>query len=209
MAGKKTGKEHQCPICGTWRYWSKADIKYGRGKTCGSPECRSKRASGEGNPFWGKTHSEETRQKIKEGRAKNPPKGTGPKKGVFKHSEEAKKRIGIASKKLWKEHREMMLKSLPSGWDSVLYKPPEERRYRKNFSRRQRREWKDAQCAYCGTSDHLELDHIIPIFDGGSNMRENCQTLCRGCNLFKSKHVDIPRCRAFQAAKGAKESNPL
>jgi hypothetical protein len=203
MPNIKKGRELQCPICGTWRYWSKSSIEtYGRGKTCGKIECRSKSYSGKGNPFWGKKHSDETRAKIKKNRAKNLPKRTGPLPGTFKHTDEARKKISEASKRLWKEHRQKMLDSLPRGWNNAMSKPAGERRHRKHFTPLQRREWTSDKCAYCGSGEHLELDHIIPIFDEGGSDRENAQTLCRGCNLWKTKFVDLPRYHANLGRQG-------
>lgn len=65
------------------------------------------------------------------------------------------------------------------------------------------------QCAYCGKAEHnvdsqgnqvkLQLDHIVPIANGGLTRVDNLQWLCRDCNLSKSdlnlrkKHVAIQR----------------
>lgn len=43
-------------------------------------------------------------------------------------------------------------------------------------------------CQHCrgvGSWLSLEVDHIVPIALGGSDMFENLQTLCRGCNRRK------------------------
>jgi 5-methylcytosine-specific restriction endonuclease McrA len=53
------------------------------------------------------------------------------------------------------------------------------------FTGWQKREWKDSSCKKCGTTDKLELDHIMPRFAGGKASRENAQTLCRTCNRKK------------------------
>lgn len=42
--------------------------------------------------------------------------------------------------------------------------------------------WK---CVYCQSKKLLEVDHIIPIAKGGTDDRENLQTLCRPCNRRK------------------------
>lgn len=158
--------------------------------------------SGEGNPFWGKRHTEETKQKVSESR-----KGQclGNRNAVgFKHTEEAKRKISEASKRLWKNQRNKMIDSLPRGESHRFHKPPELRRHRKHFTPRQRREWTDTKCAFCGSTEHLELDHIIPIFDGGANHRVNAQTLCRGCNLWKTEYIDLPRYYASLALQGSR-----
>lgn len=42
-------------------------------------------------------------------------------------------------------------------------------------------------CVYCGQSGlPMELDHRIPISQGGTNWPENVQAICRYCN--KAKH---------------------
>lgn len=203
MPNIRTGRMVNCPICGAEYYRSKSDIEtYDRRKTCGKSECKTANMSGKNNPFWGRKHSDKSRAKIRAGRANNPPKGTGPRKGVFKHTEEAKKKIAEASKRLWLEKREPMLASLPRGADHIFSKNPELLRHRKKFTPVQRREWTGTTCAYCDTTENLELDHIIPVFDGGKNQRENSQTLCRGCNIWKIYFVDLPRYKANQAARG-------
>ena len=48
----------------------------------------------------------------------------------------------------------------------------------------------DFRCRLCGRSARdgveLEVDHIVPIFKGGSSIESNLQTLCRDCNRGKS-----------------------
>lgn len=41
------------------------------------------------------------------------------------------------------------------------------------------------QCILCGSSDKLEIDHIIPISKGGKNELSNMQVLCSKCNNLK------------------------
>jgi 5-methylcytosine-specific restriction endonuclease McrA len=56
----------------------------------------------------------------------------------------------------------------------------------------QRRDWKDTKCAQCGATRRLQLDHIIPTWLGGQNVRENAQTLCKACNILKFHRQDKP-----------------
>ena len=48
-------------------------------------------------------------------------------------------------------------------------------------------------CCHCGNSIWkepnllLEVDHIVPVADGGYTVEDNLQTLCWVCNRHKSK----------------------
>ena len=43
------------------------------------------------------------------------------------------------------------------------------------------------QCVYCGSRDHLQVDHVSPPWIlGGLTVLWNCATLCRSCNATKS-----------------------
>lgn len=41
------------------------------------------------------------------------------------------------------------------------------------------------QCAYCGATDDLVIDHVIPFAKGGSTHRSNLVTACVPCNQTK------------------------
>lgn len=45
-------------------------------------------------------------------------------------------------------------------------------------------------CTKCGCSKDLEIDHIMPVTRGGTNVLENLQLLCSACNRSKSNHVE-------------------
>lgn len=47
-----------------------------------------------------------------------------------------------------------------------------------------------SKCAICGSDEHIEIDHIIPISLGGKSALENLQCLCMTCN--RSKHNKPP-----------------
>lgn len=42
-------------------------------------------------------------------------------------------------------------------------------------------------CERCGISAPLQVDHIVPLRDGGSNRRENLQALCKMCHDSKTR----------------------
>lgn len=44
------------------------------------------------------------------------------------------------------------------------------------------------QCVQCGARGQLEVDHIIPVRDGGSEYDPaNLQTLCKQCHAVKTR----------------------
>jgi hypothetical protein len=46
------------------------------------------------------------------------------------------------------------------------------------------------KCKKCGETDHLSIDHIIPIAKGGDSSDSNLQVLCYPCNHKKGAKVD-------------------
>jgi len=49
---------------------------------------------------------------------------------------------------------------------------------------------KDEICTACGATDHISVDHIIPINHGGTHDITNLQFLCVPCNASKADSVD-------------------
>ena len=45
------------------------------------------------------------------------------------------------------------------------------------------------RCVYCGSTENLQIDHIIPFSKGGASTVENLQLLCAKCNREKSDHI--------------------
>ena len=41
------------------------------------------------------------------------------------------------------------------------------------------------KCKWCGSTLHREIDHIIPVSQGGASEPDNLQVLCRSCNRKK------------------------
>eukprot|EP00210_Caulerpa_lentillifera_P007832 g7474.t1 len=55
---------------------------------------------------------------------------------------------------------------------------------RRNVLRRDR-----FSCVYCGVTQNLTVDHVIPISKGGTNHWENVVTACRSCNNRKGNRT--------------------
>lgn len=43
-------------------------------------------------------------------------------------------------------------------------------------------------CAYCGCTDDLQIEHVMPISKGGAHVIENIVPACRECNAAKRDH---------------------
>ena len=41
------------------------------------------------------------------------------------------------------------------------------------------------KCQYCGSTENLTIDHVVPQCKGGPTNSSNCVTACRSCNLQK------------------------
>lgn len=44
-------------------------------------------------------------------------------------------------------------------------------------------------CTYCGATERLECDHIVPVARGGGHSDENLTTACRSCNASKGSKL--------------------
>lgn len=42
-------------------------------------------------------------------------------------------------------------------------------------------------CSYCGSTEKIEVDHVIPLHAGGANERSNIVPCCRPCNQSKQR----------------------
>jgi 5-methylcytosine-specific restriction endonuclease McrA len=40
-------------------------------------------------------------------------------------------------------------------------------------------------CAYCGVTENIEIDHIVPLSRGGNHVVENLTSACKSCNSSK------------------------
>ena len=46
----------------------------------------------------------------------------------------------------------------------------------------------DEKCAYCGSTENICQDHIVPISKLGDHVKQNIVPACRKCNSQKSNH---------------------
>ena len=60
----------------------------------------------------------------------------------------------------------------------------------------------NSNCVFCGKSETITADHIIPVSRGGSDSEGNLQPLCKSCNSSK-KDKTIMEWRISQIRKGA------
>jgi len=44
-------------------------------------------------------------------------------------------------------------------------------------------------CVYCGAPAQ-QIDHVIPVKDGGQPIRSNGICVCRSCNMYKHHHPE-------------------
>jgi len=64
----------------------------------------------------------------------------------------------------------------------------------------------DFTCQYCGKNPEnhdiaLEVDHVISVFDGGDNSKDNLATSCFDCNRGKSKKSIIKKAKTSKDVK--------
>lgn len=46
-------------------------------------------------------------------------------------------------------------------------------------------------CVWCGATDNIHVDHIIPLSKGGAHSVENLQALCSSCNQKKGNKLPV------------------
>jgi len=48
-------------------------------------------------------------------------------------------------------------------------------------------------CQFCGSTNDLQIDHILPKAKGGSDIEGNLQVLCAKCNNKKRDNIQYHR----------------
>ena len=85
--------------------------------------------------------------------------------------------IGLFNKQLWESERVVFSDALHSQRERNEYS------YGKHRNAVYKRD--GGQCVYCGSTENLSLDHVIPFSRGGSDNPENLVTCCKSCNSSK------------------------
>ena len=62
-------------------------------------------------------------------------------------------------------------------------------------------------CAWCGSREEPEIDHIVPLREGGTNAIENLQVLCKSCNTRKG--IDDDQTTKAEILAGLEERHQL
>lgn len=73
-------------------------------------------------------------------------------------------------------------------WDALSVKHRWMERERRRVTKAIRSQVLDRDehlCRECGANTDLTIDHIVPLWDGGTSDESNLRTLCRGCNSRK------------------------
>lgn len=55
----------------------------------------------------------------------------------------------------------------------------------------------EGKCAYCLSAPYEQLDHFLPISQGGGTWQFNCVPACRKCNYAKGQRNPYKECSAI------------
>lgn len=87
------------------------------------------------------------------------------------------------------------------GWDGTYAGFPDN-------VKREAKERDGHRCRKCGSTHRLEVDHLTPVTQGGSNDLDNAMTLCHDCHNAKTRAESSARMTAYNNAKWAKGKRP-
>lgn len=103
--------------------------------------------------------------------------------------------IAMPLKEVGKMLKEAM-KALLNGDDSLIKQVPGVVKVFKGTAKRpsippsvRKRVLSVGSCVFCGSTENLTVDHIIPFSKGGAHDESNFQCLCWPCNLNKSDKI--------------------
>lgn len=185
MGRKRTGIEFTCPVCGKSVHRPASFLKKAKAETC-SRACRAvlqKTGAQKTCQVCGKTFY------LTKRRASNDP-GLYCSKICNGLAIRNRGTVECAWCKKTLERPQYKIESLKRHFCDLTCTHEWKARFgtkkgRGAFTMKQKREWMDTKCKSCGSTEDLELDHITPRFAGGSNTKDNAQTLCRTCNREK------------------------
>lgn len=76
-----------------------------------------------------------------------------------------------------------------SAWEGSTHKPTNTQAWR--ILRRQVIQRDDGYCQQCGAAGSNQVDHIVPLAEGGTDALENLQLLCDPCHRKKSAYDGV------------------
>lgn len=189
---KRRGKEVTCSVCGTKVYRSPKRIREGRVYLCSEP-CRIKAHEA------GLIDRSGPRPNMKRGDVVDCRicgKPTYRKKSMI----DRRIHMTCGDPKCVSAYGRSLWGLPPLTPEQAKYKKGPARRAT-NFTAAQRIQFLGSECARCGSTENLCLDHVVPVSAGGQSTFENSQTLCQPCNNWKAKHIDRPMALAYKQAQ--------
>jgi len=143
---------------------------------------------------WRKNNPERARENDRHKRATNPE--------LYReiNRRKASSVTGRANRKAWKEANPEKAKEI-SRQGAARYRARSTQNEVFYVTRKDLDRLARTPCVGCGSTENLELDHIIPVARGGRHSIGNLQSLCRSCNASKNARLNIEwRSRAQQQA---------
>lgn len=64
------------------------------------------------------------------------------------------------------------------------------------------------RCAYCGTTEELTTDHVMPKSRGGTNDPDNLVLACRDCNMKKGARTPAEAGMSIRFEEGRWKTKP-
>lgn len=62
-------------------------------------------------------------------------------------------------------------------------------------------------CQDCGSTEHLEIHHLIPISQGSKNTLDNLKTVCHNCHKINYKEIHFPKDKSKVIPRELREKN--
>jgi len=118
--------------------------------------------------------------------------GNDPQDGVSVHSSVLERMLGLSAEQCLSAIAELKSMGLLTGndphWQMQIESEYARVRRPVIIPKAIREKILSSDCAHCGTTEQLTIDHIVPVIEGGTDDEENLQALCRSCNARKKHH---------------------